>query len=108
MVKKGKAITDGEAQNVSGGYVHETTEKREKKLGPGLHIIRGPEDFYEDVTVFEVINDVTGERMGKLYDTKEEAQKAAAELGQKTRVISDMELGDLRDEWLQDIFLNKK
>ena len=99
MVKKGKAITDGEAQNVSGGYVHETTEKRKKELGPGLHIIRRPEDLYDFIPAFEVINDVTGERMGDLYDTEEEAQKAASSLGQKTKVISDNALNSLRADY---------
>ena len=37
--------------------------------------------------------------MGKLYDTKEEAQKAAAKLGQKTKDITDSGLTTLRGNY---------
>ena len=77
MVKKGKAITDGEAQNVSGGYVHNLVEFE------GY----GTQGWMTSKWV--VINDRTGEIMSGKYDTKEEAQTVADKLGQKTDVISD-------------------
>lgn len=100
MVKKGKALKDSDAQNISGGYVHKIIEKVEKKLEPGTHIISGEEGFYDFVPKWEVINDETGERMGDLYDTVAKAQKAAAEIfKQKTKVISDDAVKHLRVEY---------
>lgn len=57
MVKKGKALKDSDAQNISGGYVHKIIEKVEKKLEPGIYSFRGEEDFYDFVPMYEVIND---------------------------------------------------
>ena len=53
----------------------------------------------KDIPQFEVINDVTGDRMGGLHDTVEEAQREAAKLGQKTKVISDNALNRLRADY---------
>ena len=97
MVKKGKALKDSDAQNISGGYVHKTfVPKLRDDLPDGFSICTKP---YVYIPKFEVINDVTGERMGNIYDTEAEAQKAAFDLKQKTKVISDNALNKLRVDY---------